>query len=289
MVALRSLREALRALADAPVAFAGGLIYALVVAPQSALSLAGVPVLPNLVSLVTFFVTPFVVAGLIGMAAEALDGATDLSTFATIGRERYLPVLLGNLLEFGVVVLVGIAAAVVGLVALLVFGAGLAATGGGPMTGALGVGGVLAFGGLGLLFVLAILLVAFLIQFYPVAIVHDGADVVEGFRLSYRLVRDNLIAALGFSLVVLFVNVLTAVPVGALVLARVLQDGGFDAPSGGTGSGPAMDPGVAPAAGTGSPFSLPEVLALTAVATLLTALLFTFRQTYATAFYRAAR
>ncbi|MFB6080970.1 MAG: hypothetical protein ABEJ81_08235 [Haloferacaceae archaeon] len=291
MVALRSLRDTVRALAASPVVFLGGLVYALVITPQSALSLAGVPIVPNLLSVVTFFVTPFVVAGTIGLAARALDGDATFAAFTDVGRRRYLSLLLGNLIEFGITVLVGVVVLAVGLIVALVLGVGIVAGGGGSMAGALGVGGLLLLGAVGLVLAVVVAAVFFLVQFYPVAIVYDEADAVEGFTRSYRLVRDDLLATLGFSVVNLLVGLLTSVPIVALVAVRAIRRGGVGPGAPGAPPGPAagMGPGVGPAGGVvGGLFSLPEVLALTAVSLALTTVLMAFRQTYATAFYRAA-
>lgn len=284
MAAIRSLQRAVGVLADNPVLFVGGLVYAAVVAPQSVLSLLGIPVVPGLLQIVTFFITPFVVAGIIGMAAEELRGSATLDTFTDVGKDRYLPLLLGNLVEFGITVAIGVFAFVVLLVVVLVVGIGAmgAASGGSGAFGALGAVGLLV-GGLGVLFVVLVAAVVFFfIQFYPIAIVADGTDAVEGFRGSVRVVRANLVSTLGFSAINLVVGLLTSLPLVALFLLR-----GMNAPT--TGPGAAPDPGMGGAFGGGiaSFLSTPETIALAAVSLLFTVVLVPFRQTYATAFYRA--
>jgi hypothetical protein len=281
MAAINSLQRAVGTLFDNPVLFLGGLIYAAVVAPQSVLSLLGIPIVPNLLQLVTFFITPFVLAGIIGMAAEALDRSTAFGTFTDVGKDRYVPLLLGNLVEFGITVVLGIFAFVVLLVVGLVVGIGvLGASGGG--FGAVGIVG-LVVGGLGVLLVLLVVAVVFFfIQFYPIAIVVDGMDTVEGFKGSIRVVRANLVSTLGFSVINLVVGLLTSLPIVVLFILR-----GMNAPT--TSPGPAPGPGPATGFGGGvsSFLSTPEALALAAVSLLLTVILVPFRQTYATAFYRA--
>lgn len=302
MVALQALRETVRALADSPVLLLGGLVYALVVAPQTALAIAGVPLLPTIVQILTFFVTPFVLAGVVGLAAAALDGGARFETFVDVGKRRYLPLLVGNLLEFGITFLIGVVVLVVGIVLLLVVGVGAFALGGGSGGGP-GLGAVALVAVVALPLAALVAAVFLFVQFYPIAIVYDGADSVEGFRRSYRLVRENLVPALGYSVVVLLAGLVATVPVVAVAFLlaaprlRTLAAGGPVDPGGGAGpGGPGATP-VGPGTTTGGAladgsigglFALPEVLGLTLLSVVLTTVLVAFRQTYATAFYRAA-
>jgi hypothetical protein len=292
MAAIRSLREALGALAGSPVLFLAGLAYGIVVLPQTALQLMGVPLAPTVLQVVTFFVTPFVLAGLIGMADEALDGDTSLSTLTTVGRERYVPLLLGNLVNFAIVVVFGILVVVVVLVAVFTVGLGAIAgeSAGGAAGGAALGGSLLLVVGLFALVVLLFLLVAFFIQFYPIAIVAGGTGAVDGFRESVSLVRNNLLPALGYSLINLAVGLVTAVPtVGFIVFRQFQQVQRMGAGGAGAGAGgfPAAGPG--PGAGGFSLFSPVEAAVVAVVGLATTMLLTTFQQTYGTAFYRDHR
>lgn len=282
MVALKSLREALRTLSDVPVLLVGGLIYALVVAPQNAFSLAGVAVVPTALGAVTFFITPFVIAGLIGMAGEALvDGTTDLSTLVEVGWDRYRSLLIGTILEFSLTLMTVVIAVVSALLVVIIPGASLLGVTGSRrvLTAEAGIGGIVLFGAAALLVALILATLFFFIQFYAVAIVHNRTNTLDGFRQSFWLVRDNLRPALGFSLVNLLVSLLTSLPIVVISAAR------FQRSLGDTGGGGATpEPS---AAATFQLFSLPEVIALTVVSLLLTTALIAFRQVYATAFYRA--
>jgi hypothetical protein len=283
MSAIRSLRAAVAALSRAPVLLLGGIAYALVVLPQRALQLATVPLLPGVLQLVTFFVTPFVVAGVLGMAAQALDGEPSLDDFASVGRARYVDLLLATLVELGVQLAFGVAFVVL---ALLVVFAG---------AGGLGVGTLVGAGVLSLL-VLAYVVVLFLIQFYPVAVVVDDVGPVDAVTESVRFVRENVLATLGYSVLTVVVGTLSALPVSGFVAYRVLSAGagsGGPAPgpiAGGVEAGGATGPApsVADLVGSGSGLGLstPEVAALSLVSVATTALFFAFRHTYATAFYR---
>jgi hypothetical protein len=284
MAAIASLRRALGALAGSPVLFLGGLALGLVLLPQSAAQLAGVPLVPTLLQVLTFFVTPFVVAGLIGMADEALEDGTAFSTLTTVGRERYVPLLFGNLIQFAIAAVFGIVVAIVAVVFAVVVGVSAVGAAGGFNPAAVGGGvvvlAVVVFGVL----LLAYLLVAFVIQFYSVAIVVDELGAIDGFRRSYRVVRSNLLPTLGFSLINLAVSVVSAVPVTGLVLWRTLDR--LDS----IGAGPAPGPGPTPGFGMAADlFTTTEAVAISVVSLAVTMVLATFFRTYATAFYRDHR
>jgi hypothetical protein len=155
------------------------------------------PLVASLLSLVvsglTIFVTPFFMAGIIGMADEAIDGATTLSTFVDEGKRNYLQMFLVYLLLLVVNFVLGF----VGF-GVVIFG-GLAIVGSGLATNTL----ALALGGLFLVALFAAYLsVAFFTQFYGQAIVIDDLDAVESLRHSIGLVRSHLVAVLGYTVIV---------------------------------------------------------------------------------------
>lgn len=131
-------------------------------------------------------VTPFVHAGLIGMADEALDGSTSLRTFVRTGREHYASVFPAYIVVASVNTVLGFGI-LLGVAFLFLFGAGA------PNLIALVIGGVVV------LVLVASLLVLVFIQFYGHAIVIDGAGFVEGLKRSASLVRQHLLRTLGYS------------------------------------------------------------------------------------------
>ncbi|MUV58169.1 hypothetical protein [Halogeometricum sp. CBA1124] len=270
MSALQSLRTAVGSLGRNPVLFLVGLAYGLVTLPQSALQLAGVPLAPTVLQAVTFFVTPFLIAGIIGMASESLDGETSLETLTRVGRDRYVPLLVAKFVELALLVGLGIAAGIVGVVGGLVAFVAL----GSPVVAAI-VGGVV---------LLAFVVVFFFIQFFPVAVSLGDADAIDSFRVSIRLVRQNLLSTLGYSIIGFVVSTVATLPVSGPIYFRVFQnlDQLQDLPAQGQG----MAPGATPQAFQSFQFSTQEVLLLSAISLAVTMLLFAFRQTYATAFYR---
>ena len=286
MAAIAALRTALGSLGRNPVLFLGGLLYGIVVLPQSALQLAGVPLAPTALQMLTFFVTPFVVAGIIGMADEALGGDTSLGTLRAVGTDEYVPLLVGNFVKLAIAITFGIALAVAGVAVALTVGVG-------PLSGGTAGAGALALGGgVLLLIVLAFLLVSFFIQFYPVLIVLTDADAVGSFTESYGFVRRNLVATLGYSVIRFVVGLVIAAPLTGFIMYRTFQN--FDPSSvttGGAGAGAGA--GTAGAAGgfgalsgTTSLFSTPEVIALSLISVAVTMLGMAFQQTYAVSFYR---
>ncbi|WP_251343223.1 hypothetical protein [Haloplanus halophilus] len=288
MSAIQSLRTATDALSRCPVLVVGGLLYGLVVLPQRALQLAGVPLAPALIQVVTFFVTPFVVASVVGMAREALDGETSLGSGTAVGKARYVDLLLATLLELGIKLAFGVVFVILAL--LLLVGVGSA----GPA--ALVGGGVL------LLALLAYVAVLFLVQFYPVVVVVEDAGPVDAVTESVGFVRSNLVSTLGFSVVTVLLGGLASLPVAGVAAYQFATTdpgsagdapgpiGGGMTPGGGAANGsggtPQLADALASGAGPGLGLSTPEVVALSLVSVAATAAFVAFRLTYATAFYR---
>jgi hypothetical protein len=283
MSAVQSLRTAVDALSRNPVLFLGGLVYALVVLPQRALQLASVPLAPAALQLFTFFLTPFVVAGVVGMAREALDGDAEFGAFTATGKGRYVALLLATLVEFGIQLAFGIAFLVLALVTVVAAGGSVGPVG-------------LAGAALGVVLALAYLVVLFLVQFYPVLVVVDDAGPVDAVTGSVDFVRSNVASTLGYSVVTVVLGGLAALPVSGFAAYRFLTSGagsgetpgpiGGGMSPGGPGAGGTPGMGELFGGGVGLGLSTPEVVALSLVSAATTALFFAFRHTYATAFYR---
>ncbi|WP_416839294.1 hypothetical protein [Haloferax sp. DFSO52] len=277
MAAISSLKTALQGIGRNPVLFLGGLALGLITLPQLATQLAEIPFVPTLFQVLTFFVTPFVAAGIYGMANEAVESdesRTTLSTLTAVGREKYVPLLLANIVELGIVIAFGIVLAIVATV--LVFSIGIGSLAGGGDV-ALGGGLLIALVILGLL-LLAFIVVNFFIQFFPVAVVVADAGAIESFGESYRLVRNNVVSTLGYSVIQLVVGVLVSIPVTGFIFFRTFQN--LQAVQSADGVTPGTVPG-------GLGFSTTEILAVVAISLAAQMLLTTFRYTYAVAFFEA--
>ncbi|KAB1196670.1 MULTISPECIES: hypothetical protein [Haloferax] len=282
MAAISSLKTALQSIGSNPVLFLGGLLAGLITLPQLGTQLAGIPFVPTVLQVLAFFVTPFVAAGIYGMADEALESAesrTTLSTLTAVGREKYVPLLLANIVELGIVIAFGIVFVIVTTVVVLSIGLGAVAGGGG---GDLAIGGgvVIAIVALLLLF-LVFVLVNFFIQFFPVAVVVGESGAIESFGESYRLVRNNIVPALGYSVIQLVAGFLVSIPVTGFIFFRTfqnLQDIQNLQNAGG------VAPGTVP---SGLGFSTTEIVAIAAISLAAQMLLTTFQYTYAVAFFEA--
>ncbi|ACV46289.1 MULTISPECIES: DUF7847 domain-containing protein [Halomicrobium] len=238
MATIKSFVESFGVLRRNPILFAIGALYAVIVLPQTALSTFGIPIVPWLFQIVTFFITPFVIAGLLAMAYEGRVRDTSFETFKKVGKDRYAPVLIGNLIQAVFSFVYGIIAFIVAIF-VVGFGAMAMADGGtggtsDAMLGGLGIVSIVLIAGLVLFF----LLVMFFIQFYATAIVVDDVGVVDGFRNSVSVVLNNILEALGFGVINLVIGLLVAAPVFGLFLVPILT-GGMG--SGGMGSASAMD------------------------------------------------
>jgi len=279
MATIQSFTESLGVLKRNPLLFAAGALYAAILLPQTALSTFGIPFVPTLLQMVTFFITPFVIAGLLAMAYEGRRQQTSLATFKKVGKDRYVRLLVGNLIRF-VLDLVFIVVFLVVVVFTVGFGMAAAMNGGGdPSNAIMGSVGVVAAAGIAVVGLLY-LLVSFFIQFYPVAYVVDDADVIDGFSRSVGLVRSNFVPALGFSLIKLVVGALLWVPsIALVVVAILLGDGATGAEMGAT------------ATQTGGPAET-EMLVLigfVAYAFLVNVVMIPFRSAFSVAFYENHR
>lgn len=284
MGAISSLRTTGGALARNPVVFVGALLVALlsvlVQVPQFAGQAIGSPALSILLSVLvpalSFFISPFLVGGLLGMANEAVAGETSLGAFVRAGKARYVTLLLSTLLYTVVLFALFIGLAIIAAIVVLVAGVSLGGAGGDP-SAVIGIAILLAV----LVLLLVFLLVVFFVQFYTVAVVVEDAGVVECFKRSYRLVRENLLSTLGYNLLSVFITLVVAVPILIVVAVALLVVGGF--PSAPATPGPA----AAPTAGFDFPLATIAVGAVGffAIQILNSAI----TQTYSVAFYRDRR
>ncbi len=280
MGAISALRTTGGALARNPIIFVGTFIVALVgvliQAPRYVVQAPLVSVLVGLLgSIALFFVSPFLLGGILGMATEAITDRTSLGTFVRVGKTRYVTLLLATLLYGLLVFALLIAFAVIGVIAAVVFGFVLAGSGGDP-----GVGALVALALVVLALLVAFFLFYFFFQFFSVAVVVDEASVAGSFSQSYRLVRRNLLSTLGYVVLRLVLGVLILVPfLVVLVLVLVFATAGILHPP-------------SPAPGTsfdGFGFSTVALVVVAVGFFVLQTVLSAIMSTYAVAFYRDRR
>lgn len=192
MAVIKALRTVPSALARNPILVVLFGLFGLVQAPQL-LAQQLDPILSLAVSAVFLllytFGIPFVQAGMIGMADEALDGRTTVGTFLDAGKTYYVSLLGAYLLVLGVNAVFGFVVVAAVLAGVLSVGAA------GSGSGLLVAGGVVLFVGL------TYLVFAFFIQFYGQEVVLNNAGAIASLRQSAGLVRRNLLSSVGYFVV----------------------------------------------------------------------------------------
>jgi len=211
MTVLRSLRRGLGGLRRNPILFVPPFVLMLIEIPQLLLQRSDPLhslVVSLLVMLVVLFVLPFFQGGMVGMAAEALDGRTSLATFTREGRANYVSLFVAYLVLIAINFVLGIVLFIASLVAVIgLFQAGSVHVG---ATTPLVAGVIFAA------IFLVYLVVLFFIQFYAQAIVLDDAGATSGFVRSYSLVRQHILSTVGFTVVLLVVGGLLGAVFGAV-------------------------------------------------------------------------
>ncbi|WP_255193363.1 hypothetical protein [Natronobeatus ordinarius] len=207
MSVIGSLSTAVSVLRNNPVILLIGVFFILPGEISVLLDIYVSPLAQWLFILISLFVTPFLLGGLITMINEGLEGSTRLGSFVRGGKENYVS-LLGATFLF-VVLLMGVS--FIGSL-LMVFVGVIAAVAGAGLAGIV-VGAVLLLAVLALLFLF--------IQFYDAAIVVSDARAIESFSHSIGLVRDNFLSVVGFSIAFLVITLLGQGPGMALYLSAV--------------------------------------------------------------------
>lgn len=204
MVVIDAYRTGLATIRRNPVLVAAALLVGLVGALPSLAQRVnywvGLAVQP-----VFYLVLPFLLAGLFGMAYEALGGRTDFGRFVAAGRAYYLRMLGAGAIVFLVLLVGGFIAGLVGVFAAIV----LVANGGAPASAVAWLPVVLVV----LLVTLVVyVLPMYLFQFVPLAIVVEDAGVVGSLSRSVRLSVGHAVPTLGFDAIATALFVLVNVP-----------------------------------------------------------------------------
>ncbi|MFC7203084.1 hypothetical protein ACFQJC_06135 [Haloferax namakaokahaiae] len=155
------------------------------------------PLLGSIVSLVfsglLIFIVPFFFGGIIGMANEAIGGRTSIDTLVSEGKSHYVSLLVTY---FGLLLL-NLLLGFVGVFVLVFGGAFVLSSSSQPGITPFAVLGVLGLGVFLIYFV-----VLFFVQFFGHAIVIDDLQAVDGLKRSVSVVRQNLLSALGYTILV---------------------------------------------------------------------------------------
>lgn len=145
------------------------------------------------ISVIFVFVVPYFQGGIIGMADEALGESTSIGTFHTAGTSNYLSIFGAYLMLIAINVVLGF-----GILLVFIFGLGAAYFGDNAGMGGASFAVLAVFG---VLVALGYLLFNIFIQFYPQSIVIDDYGAIGGLKHSVGVVRRNVLATVGYSLV----------------------------------------------------------------------------------------
>lgn len=193
MAVIPAFSDGWTALRANPVLLLAGFLLAVGAQVGTVGEVLGNPILEATLSLAWLLAFPFVIAGFIGMAREALeDASTSADRFLDTGRTFYVRILLGSALFLAIMIGIMLVTIPVGLalgVGFAALGPGTPATGPGLTAMALFVVGLFAlvFG------------VIMFVQFFDTAIVIEGVGVFAAFGRSVDLVRTNLLSVIAFS------------------------------------------------------------------------------------------
>jgi len=269
MAVARALQAASAALGRNPIVVGIALALSLFQLPTQLAGVAGPDVstaVGAVSSVAALLAAPFVFGGLLGTAAEALDGTTGLGTFISRGKRHYLSMLGAYLLLVGALIAFWFVASLASLA--VVAALGLLSGGLSGSASPMFVATFLAGTGV---FVLVLFVPLFFVQFYGQAIVLDGASAVSGFKRSIGLVRRNLVSVLGYSVLVfaggLVFGVLSSVPSTLLSLQATRVPLSVPLPD----------------------LALPVVVALVVIGDVLFGLLGSLFVVFSVAFYRTLR
>lgn len=198
MAVISALRDAVDVLQRNPVLFAAAALYGAVQIPGWLLQVSGNPVLQLASSgynMLLIFIMPFFMGGLLAMAYDGLSTSTSLSRLWTGGKTYYLRLLAASLILMVVYFVIAIG---IGFLVFALFLSGVVGNGGG--IGSISLTVLAVVGIIGLLFALVLLAIGFFLQFYAQAVVVDDLGIVDSLKRSYRVVRQNLAAVLGFDI-----------------------------------------------------------------------------------------
>lgn len=203
MVAVEQALRAGRVVRDHPRLLAAAAPLAAIAGLQVVVQ--GTPIASLSGLAVSFLVSPFFIAGLLGSVTDALDGTRPTrDRWLSWSRDRYVALLLA---EVGVIAVV--AAVSVPLTVLLAVGVAGFVFVGGPVGG-----GVAVVAGLLYLVAFVALLVAF--AYYSASAVVGRERPVAALRESYRLARVRPATTLGYLVVSLVVGTTLGLPLVVL-------------------------------------------------------------------------
>jgi|AntDeeMetagen285_2_1112576.scaffolds.fasta_scaffold08965_2 hypothetical protein len=204
MGVIGSLSTGIGTLKRNPVIWAVVLAYSLASAGLAGLQLID-PLLVLAGYAVLLFVVPFYLGGIIGTVEEGLRGSATVGRFFSDGTSNYLSIFGGSLVLGIITFVLYFVVGIVGLIlAIFVLGFGSMADVTSAAIAVLVVGGLLAL--------LVVLLPWFFLQFFPAAVVVDDLGLVDSFKRSGGIVKNNFLSVLGFDVLAFLISLVAQIP-----------------------------------------------------------------------------
>ncbi|SFR94349.1 hypothetical protein SAMN05216559_1505 [Halomicrobium zhouii] len=156
-------------------------------------------------SAVFLFAVPFYLGGIIGTLEEGLHGRATVGRFFSAGTSNYLSIFGGTIVLGIVTFVLYFVVGFVGLIlSIFVLGFGSMADVTSAAVAVLLVGVLLSL--------LVVLLPWFFLQFFPAAVVVDDLGLVDSFKRSGSLVKNNFLSVVGFDLLAFLISLVSYIP-----------------------------------------------------------------------------
>lgn len=214
-----SLSNGVGVLKRNPVILALMFAYSLLAAATS-----GVQVINELLvypaMLLLYILLPFFIGGLVGMVHDGLRGTSTIGRFVAAGKSNYLSLLAGGIVLGFLTFAIYFVVAIIGFIlAILVLGFGSMADATSASIAVLVVGGIVGF--------LVIMLPWFFLQFFPAAVVVDELGLVDSFKRSGGIIKNNFLSVVGFDALAVLVSLVAQIPTGYLFYTAWQRRNGF--------------------------------------------------------------
>jgi len=212
MSVIGALKRSLTIIWDNPVILGVTFILALFgipgVAMQGATPESELFMLPGILlyALLMILITPFFMAGILGMAGEARKtGATSFSTFTRESKRNYVRLLLGYILFMIIIMAIAMVSIFGGIFIGLMWN---------PIALLIAVG----------LAMILTLASSLFLQFFDVGIVLGDYGVIETFKKSFGFAKSKFVSVFGYSILRAFISIVFAIPTLVITMYPLIQN-----------------------------------------------------------------
>jgi len=214
MSVIGALKRSLTIILDNPIILGMTFILALLgipgIAMQGTTPESKLFMLPGILlyALLMLLITPFFMAGVLGMAGEARKtGATNFSTFTREGKKSYVRLLIGYILFLIIIAVIAMGLTVGWVFIGLIWKNPIA---------------LLIAAGIAMILMLAIILL--FLQFFDVGIVLSDYGVIETFKKSFGFVKSKFVSVFGYSILRAFISIVFAIPTLVITMYPLIQN-----------------------------------------------------------------